>query len=186
MIAYIYLFLVISSSIFAIKAPRKNKHKLSAAFVFVVLFYTLQTFFITLSYVPTGSMNPTIPAGGLILIDRTSGADIRLGEVYVFSGPEIPLVKRALAGPGDLVEARHGRVWVNGVEATGSIDNPEEVLFNPYDARPPGCEYRDGGITCEIPVGHYFMVGDNRANSLDSRYFGPVSEKSIEGRVIGL
>lgn len=186
MTAYVYLFLVIAASIFTVKVPHGNKRKMISAFLYVIFFYVMQTFFITLSYVPTGSMSPAIPAGGLILIDRTASPDIKTGKVYVFDGYEIPLVKRALAGPGDLVEARHGRVWVNNIEVAGSIDNQEEFLFNPYLAPAPGCEYLNAGIICKVPAGYYFMIGDNRADSLDSRFFGPVPENNIEGRVVGL
>jgi signal peptidase I len=81
------------------------------------------------------------------------------------------LIKRVIAGPGDVVQGSQGRVWVNG-----------RALNEPY--------LRRGAITSDfgpvkVPPGHYWVMGDNREDSSDSRVFGPIPHSSLVGRAVG-
>lgn len=168
--------------------------------------------------VPTGSMNPTILEGDLLLIDKhvfglrvpftrlhlTDGAAPARGDIVVFDSPAdgISLVKRIIGVPGDVIELDHDRLIVNGhaahytpgdaqrlrellaatlalhprlVRETG-VDRPHDVLLLPE--RPA---LRSIGPV-SVPKGMYFMMGDSRDNSADSRYFGFVARRQIIGR----
>jgi signal peptidase I len=80
---------------------------------------------------------------------------------------EVPLIKRVIGLPGETVEIREGRVWVNG-----------QALDEAYLA--PVTQQDYGPLT--VPQGHVFVMGDNRNYSNDSRFFGPVPVSQIWGR----
>jgi signal peptidase I len=72
-----------------------------------------------------------------------------------------------------------------GAKAHHSIQDNERPAFVPGADPFPGrenCNYTVEGVTCKVPAGHYFMMGDNRDNSLDSRYFGFVPDANIVGK----
>lgn len=117
------------------------------------------------------SMEPNLHDSEYVLIDKVS---YRLhpperGDVIVFerAGEERDYIKRVIGLPGDTVEVRAGQVWVNGV----ALDEPylSQTIRNDMPAR-------------VVQPDHYFVMGDNRNNSSDSRSFGPITEQSIVGR----
>ncbi len=81
------------------------------------------------------------------------------------------LIKRVIAGPGDVVQGSQGRVWVNG-----------RALDEPYLAR--GAITSDFGPV-KVPAAHCWVMGDNREDSSDSRVFGPIPHSSLVGRAVG-
>jgi signal peptidase I len=154
--------------------------------------------------IPTGSMEPTLDVGQRVLVNRAlfHFRDPRVGDVIVFhppagadrgnecgdrqAGPDVSrkacdrptpersasnFIKRIVAGPGDRLRIKEGHPVVNGTAAEedfvrpckglGACDLPEEVV---------------------VPPGHYFMMGDNRGASDDSRYWGPVPREWIIGQ----
>jgi signal peptidase I len=139
--------------------------------------------------VPSGSMNPTIVEGDRIFVNKLAyglrvpfttwyvghWAQPQRGEVVVFRSPADGerLVKRVAALPGETVELRGGRLFVNGL----AVPWPHPVLL----ARGAAGPRRDFGPVT-VPADHYFMLGDNRDNSADSRYFGFVPRHHITGR----
>ncbi len=160
--------------------------------------------------VPTGSMRPTILEGDRIFIDKTAydwrvpflgwsmahRKDPERGEIVIFPSPRdgIRLVKRVIGLPGDVVQVRNGRLLVNGsaleyrlLEKSGK-PTLEETLNGHAHAVITGSSFAGladfGPYT--VPEGRYFMMGDNRDNSLDSRVFGAVSRESIQGRALGV
>jgi len=99
---------------------------------------------------------------------------IERGDVVVFHYPRDPeksYIKRVIALPGDTIRIDHGRVYVNG-----------SLVHEPYV--PP--QYRDNQPMAEtvIPADQYFMMGDHRSVSQDSRYFGPVDRSLIYGKAV--
>lgn len=118
------------------------------------------------------SMEPTLFTGERLLVDKISYRFHlpRRGDVVVFRNPGNPredYIKRVVAVPGDRVEMRLGRLYVNDQPA------PEPYVL------------RDGISTYGpelIPPGYIFVLGDNRANSRDSRFFGPVPISLVRGR----
>jgi len=114
------------------------------------------------------SMLPAYTDGDRVLV--TTWGRVAVGDAVIARfGGEI-LIKRVVAGPGDLVEMRRGRLLVNGAGA----EDPTPPLF------------RDGSTAGRLHLedGEYWVLGDNRRVSVDSRSFGPISRDDIVGRVI--
>nr|HEX4313735.1 signal peptidase I [Kofleriaceae bacterium] len=140
-------------------------------------------------HVPTGSMEPSIEVGDHIVVDKlaygvrvpftntyaVSFAGPHVGDVVVLDSPEEDkvLVKRVVAGPGQTVEVRDGHVVLDGVE---------EPLAPASLAAGTGPDY--GPET--LPDDRYFVLGDNRGDSHDSRFFGAVSRSAILGHAMGV
>lgn len=134
----------------------------------------------------------------------TSGADPARGEIVVFDSPADgkTLVKRVAATPGDTLELDGETLVVNGQPASyrpGDLDHLRQLLSTTSAERPMVLSEKTGGTEHEIlllparlshrvigpvtvPVGMYFMLGDNRDNSADSRYIGFVPRRNIIGR----
>jgi signal peptidase I len=119
-------------------------------------------------------MEPTIRAGERVLVNTLSQNPQRGSLVQFDSGfryglgdrEPVNFVKRVVAVPGDTVAIEAGRLVVNG--AVVEEDYPT-VTTEDYP-------------TVEVPVDHYFVLGDNRAESYDSRFLGPIPEGRIQGR----
>jgi signal peptidase I len=134
--------------------------------------------------VPTGSMTPTIKTGDKVLAQRISGDDVHRGDVVVFKDSEwgdLPLVKRVVGIGGDTVACcdKQGRLSVNGTP-----------LDEPYTDKDLGDGRAAGAnFSAEVPTGELFMLGDERATSLDSRVHlqdkeqGSVPRSDVRGRV---
>ena len=144
----------------------------------LVLAGAVNSFLIVNAEVPTGSMENTIMTGDRILALRTSYwfDEPKAGDVAVFRYPDDPTgktlyVKRIIGAEGDMVQVEGGRVYVNG-----------EVLEENYIAE---ITLGDFGPYI-VPEDSYFMMGDNRNHSLDSRYWENkfVHEDEILGKVV--
>ena len=134
--------------------------------------------------VPTGSMEPTIQVGDRILVNKlafglrvpfsttylTAFDAPQRGDVVVLQSPvdDRTLVKRVVGLPGEIIEVRQGHVFVDG----RALAEGHEVVYGPG---------RDFGPE-RIPDGRVLVLGDNRPNSLDGRYFGLVDAERIYGR----
>lgn len=147
----------------------------------VVKVFLLQAFFI-----PSPSMYPTLKEGDRVLVNKLSYKlhDVNRGDVVVFERPasEAPsaipeLIKRVVGLPGDAVTFRGGHVYINGEK----LDEPylPEGVTTTADFAPNRCTV---DAPCLIPPGEVWVMGDNRNDSKDSRYFGPIPESSIVGR----
>ncbi len=141
---------------------------------FGVRTYVAQTY-----YVPSTSMWPTLKAGDRIVVNKLYGT-IHAGDIIVFrrppaencGGPPVPdLVKRVVGLPGQTVSAHGGQVYITG-----------KLLKEPWlpkDSR----TYTTMTGSYHVPKGDYFVMGDNRVNSCDSRMWGPVKSSYIVGKV---
>ncbi|EPP9373550.1 signal peptidase I [Pseudomonas aeruginosa] len=158
--------------------------------------------------VPTGSMNPTIQEGDFIFVNKLAyGAkvpftDIQLlsnkqpvrGDVVVFinAADNTRMVKRLIGVPGDTVQLKDNVLWLNGVpaqyfliESTGdkfivreqidSLDHDMQMLVRAKSTK-------SNTDTMVVPAGKYLVIGDNRDNSFDSRFFGFVDHADLVGR----
>jgi len=122
----------------------------------------------------TASMSPTLVAGDHVLADKVSRRDggWRRGDVAAFRRTphgEV-LVKRIVALAGDTVGIRDGRLFVNGRRVTEPYTDASQidsVYFGPV----------------HVPAAHVFVLGDHRANSRDSRVFGPVPTSALMSRI---
>ena len=126
--------------------------------------------------IPTGSMEPTIKIGDRVIVQKLffNPNELRRGDVIVFWAPAgvsstgDPLIKRVIGLPGDRVEARGGIVYVNG-----------EPLQEPYIMEKPKVDFEPPVL---VPPGNLFMMGDNRNNSYDSRYWGYENFNGVIGK----
>ncbi|HYG58486.1 MAG TPA: signal peptidase I [Symbiobacteriaceae bacterium] len=140
-----------------------------------LLLWVLLTFVVGESrLVPTGSMEPTVRAGNRIWTDKITlrFGPLQRGDIVVFDPPvqtESQYLKRVVGLPGETVEVRDGKVWVNG-----------EALDEPYIMDEPA--YRYGPVT--VPAGYYLVLGDNRNVSHDSHNFGPIRREWISARAV--
>jgi signal peptidase I len=139
------------------------------------------------------SMMPTIAPGEYVLIDKLTPRfdGFHYGDVVVFEPPggsglaggSVPFIKRVIGLPGDTVELVNGEVFVTPVgEQPVLIDEPYLALAQDGTPDPTSC--RDVECTTEwtVPEGAYFVMGDNRGQSQDSRTFGPIERDLILGR----
>jgi signal peptidase I len=164
---------------------------LGVVVVAVVVAVLLRTFVVATYSIPSGSMEPTLQVGDRILVDKLSyhlhGVD--RGNIIVFStppnedcaGPPVSdLVKRVVGLPGETISLSGGRVSVDGrilpepylpaSVRTDTYPGPSSAAYSLHHA------YR-------IPAGDVYVMGDNRSRSCDSRYWGPIAESTIVGKV---
>ncbi len=144
-----------------------------AAVMVVVLL--VHSFAIEPVRVHSDSMTPTLPDGAILLIDKASflGREPQRGELVVTADPRSgeSIVKRVVAIGGDSVGIDDGSLVVNGARVIEDyVDNDEMDGF-----------YFGPDL---VPADHVFLLGDNRADSVDSRAFGPVDVDDVEGRVL--
>jgi signal peptidase I len=129
-------------------------------------------------WIPSTSMTPTLKVGDRLLVDKVSFQvrEIHRGEIIVFERPATlkedfkDLIKRVIGLPGDTVEGHDGGVFVNGKRL------PEPYL-------PAGLTTKDFPPQ-QVPIDNYFVMGDNREVSWDSRYWGTVERKLVVGKAI--
>ncbi len=160
--------------------------------------------------IPSGSMKPTLVVGDFIFVKKFSYG-LRLpvsetkiietgnperGDVIVFrlpSDPSINYIKRVIGLPGDEVSFERQRLTINGLQmalsANGEVFEHAPVYVETLDGREhetlihdPGHSKRDGVYI--VPEGHYFVMGDNRDRSKDSRYIGMIAERYLVGEAV--
>jgi signal peptidase I len=140
---------------------------------FVLVFGFVRPFVVEAFWIPSASMVPTLKYGDRVLVNKFiyRFTEPERGDVIVFKSVEgdgQDLIKRVVGVPGDEISVRRGKLFVNG-----------ELQREPYVNK----KYPDRSFyaSTTIPEGHVFAMGDNRANSQDSRVFGPVPKENIEG-----
>jgi signal peptidase I len=166
-----------------VRKTDRNWKRLSLEWLAVLLVavgvaITVRTFVVQTFFIPSASMEPTLMVGDRILVDKLSYHlhGVGRGDIVVFGRPpgEVAavkdLVKRVIGLPGDTISSPNGHVWINGKQ-----------LNEPY--LPKGT-ITTGIRTQKIPPGYYFVMGDNRGDSSDSRVFGPIARSLIVGHVV--
>jgi len=179
-------------------APPRKKGKLrenvEAILVAVVLALFIRTFVVQAFKIPSGSMKQTLQIGDHILVNKfiygvkmpfvdkvvIPVKDPRRGEIVVFKFPEDPdkdFIKRVVGVAGDEIKIHNKKVFVNG--------KPLNHDFGIYvDPRifPPSAEPRDNFGPITVPPNALFVMGDNRDQSYDSRYWGFVDLSAVKGK----
>ncbi len=203
-------------------------------FPVILAVFFIRSFLVEPFKIPSGSMIPTLQVGDFILVNKFAYGvrlpiinqkiiplgDPQRGDVMVFHYPENPAVdyiKRVVALPGDIIEYRDKKLFINEIEqkqtSVGDYNYVEtglnfvhtqrytetlgarahDMLVNPdmptlhlesviHFAGEEGCVYTSHSLRCKVPAGQYFMMGDNRDNSRDSRYWGFVPDNQIVGK----
>jgi signal peptidase I len=148
--------------------------------VAVLVAVGIRTFVVQTFFIPSASMEPTLMVGDRILVDKLSYHlhPVHRGDIVVFAtppgedaGPNVKdLVKRVIGLPGETISSAGGQVVING-----------KPLKEPWLVKGTVTT----GITTQvIPPNEYFVMGDNRSDSQDSRFFGPIHRSLIVGRVV--
>jgi signal peptidase I len=176
-------------------APRARRRRravaetVSTLVVAILLAAGIRLFVVQTFWIPTASMVPTLQEGDRILVLKAffNWHDLREGDIVVFSepprdrcgGPPGDLVKRVIGLPGQTIYSSGNTVYVDG-----------RALAEPYLPRvdPLGPPIPDASRQhpFRVPAGEFYMLGDNREISCDSRFWGPIKGSSIVGRVVML
>jgi signal peptidase I len=137
------------------------------------------------------SMLPTIAEHEYVLIDKISPRfdDYHRGDIVVFQPPDgltqgsVPFIKRVIGLPGDSVSLENGRVFVGAAGGNPvRLDEPYVVRGIDGVAAPTLPKDPEATTSWTVPPGTYFVMGDNRPDSQDSRFFGPIDRELIVGR----
>jgi len=176
-------------------APREYFESLIIA---VVLALFVRTWVFQAFKIPSGSMEPNLLIGDHLIVNKmelapASGFEaavaprrqIRRGDIVVFKSPEEPerdLIKRVVGLPGDRLELHRKRISINGK----MLDEPFVQFLRPpsTDGPPRSDDLTEEYGPVTVPDHQYFMMGDNRDNSQDSRYWGFLPESYVKGRAL--
>ena len=167
--------------------------------VAVILALFVRTFVFQAFKIPTGSMKPNLLVGDHLLVNKFVFAPaasaierallpmraIERGDVVVFKFPEEPdrdFIKRVIGLPGDTLELKNQTVHINGMPL---IEPYAHYLFPATDAgQADSFDLRRKYGPVTVPDGHYFMMGDNRDDSQDSRFWGFLPASYVKGRAL--
>jgi signal peptidase I len=152
----------------------------------VLVSAALRTYAFECFFIPSGSMIPTLAVYDRILVQKAffSDRDVREGDVVVFAHPPLDhcpgsqsgdLVKRVIALPGQAIYSAGSTIYIDGRPLAEPYLPASDPLGPPIASRQH--PYR-------VPPGEFYVLGDNRADSCDSRYWGPVQGSTIVGRAI--
>jgi signal peptidase I len=152
--------------------------------VAVVLALFIRTFFVQAFKIPTGSMRPTFMENDRILVDKLTYRfrAPRRGDIIVFKYPadkKKDFVKRLVGFGGETIEIKDGSVYVDGKK----VEEPASVVANYYYNRNDWM-YGQEGQKISLPENTFFVLGDNSAQSSDSRSWGFVPRGYLKGRAI--
>ncbi|MDQ6681902.1 MAG: signal peptidase I [Chloroflexota bacterium] len=178
--------------------PKPRRRSLGCAFEIVetlvltlVIYLLIHNFIAQPFEVEQNSMIPTINSREYVLIDKITPrfGDFQRGDIVVFNPPAgyeqggVPFIKRVIGVAGDTVRLENGRVFVTPPGGS-PVQLGESYVIRGADGRVAPTLPRDpaGTVQWSVPPGSYFVMGDNRPVSQDSRYFGPISRQLIIGR----
>jgi signal peptidase I len=152
------------------RSPMRNLLEFVGIFlVAIIVAYFLQAYIVKPFQIPSESMQPTIDPGDRILVNRLAYryGSVQHGDIIVFKAPTEPgvdFVKRVIALPGDTIEVQDGKAILNG-----------QTLDEPYLSSRGGRDFPSQ----KVPDGTVFVMGDNRSNSEDARFW-PVPWLSVD------
>lgn len=178
------------------QAPKKKsilREYAESIIIAILLAMVIRTYLVQAFKIPSGSMEETLAIGDHLLVNKfIYGSKLpfsdnrvlairnpRRGDVIVFEYPEDPskdFIKRIVGAPGDVVEGKNKKVFVNGKPYENSHEVHKEKEVIPKEMNP-----RDTFGPVTVPPGSYFVMGDNRDRSYDSRFWGFVSMEKIKG-----
>ncbi|GAB6274660.1 MAG: signal peptidase I [Peptococcaceae bacterium] len=142
----------------------------------VLLSLVIRSYVAEARWIPSTSMLPTLKIGDRLIIDKVSFKfnGISRGDIVVFHAPPASrldevMIKRTIGLPGEIISIKKGVVYING--------NP---LAEPYELEKPREDFKP----FTVPAGSIFVMGDNRNNSFDSRFWGAVPMDLVIGKAL--
>lgn len=178
------------------KKDKKNiiREYVESIVIAIVMALIIKAFFIQAFKIPSGSMIPTLKIGDHILVSKfIYGTKLPFtdkiiipfkkpvrGDIIVFKYPEDEtkdFIKRVIGQPGDTLEVKEKKVYINGNPLEETYPEHNDNVVYPYGIQP-----RDNFGPVVVPEESYFVMGDNRDFSLDSRYWGFVKLNKIKGK----
>ena len=178
-------------------APAGKKHIIreygESIVIAIILALIIRTFVVQAFKIPSGSMEDTLAIGDHILVSKfiygskipftdkriLKIRDPKRGDVIVFEYPEDPskdFIKRVIGTPGDVIEEKDKKIYINGQLYVNPHEVHKEMEIIPREQNP-----RDNFGPVKVPEGSYFVMGDNRDRSYDSRFWGFVKNPKIKG-----
>jgi signal peptidase I len=162
---------------------KRNLYEWAKAIVFAVLIAIPVRYFIAEPFIVNGaSMDPTFSTGQFLIVDRISYrfTEPQRGDVIVFRYPNNPstyYIKRIIGLPGETIEIKSGKVCIVEKTSTSTCENLDETYVSPR-------HYSGEDFKTTLTDTQYFVMGDNRSQSSDSRVWGPLEERFIIGRPV--
>jgi signal peptidase I len=168
----------------------------------VILALFIRTFVVQAFKIPTGSMENNLLIGDHLLVNKfifgptesrlertlLPVKPVRREDIIVFKYPEEPdrdFIKRVIGLPGETVEVREKKVYINGKSLNEPYAHYLEPVATPSEFHEvTSVEIRDRYGPVTVPPNHYFVMGDNRDNSQDSRYWGFLPREYIKGKAL--
>jgi signal peptidase I len=152
----------------------------------VLLAALIRTFAFQTFWIPSASMVPTLSVYDRVLVQKAffSWHDVREGDIVVFSHPPLDdcpgqgdLVKRVIGLPGQTIYSSGNNIYINGRRLA-------EPYLPPYDPLGPPIPDSSRQHPYRVPPGEFYVLGDNRSDSCDSRFWGPIEGSTIIGKVV--
>ncbi len=178
------------------KTKSRTREYVESLIIAAIIAFFVRSFFIQAFRIPSSSMEPTLLIGDHLLVNRLSYVmkipftdnvifnlgDPKKGDVIVFRYPVDPdkdFIKRVIATEGDTVAISNKVIYINGQKTEDKWGHYSDSIILPEFVNP-----RDNFGPFTVPKNSYFVMGDNRDRSLDSRYWGVVSREHLVGRAL--
>lgn len=176
------------------KGKSALRENIEAIFWAILLALIIRTFVVQAFKIPSGSMLPTLQIGDHILVNKflygvkmpftgtilIPVADPKINDIIVFQFPKDPkldYIKRVIGVAGDIIEIRNKTVMVNGKQFLDTHAVFKDALIHPATLDP-----RDNFAPVTVPANKVFVMGDNRDNSFDGRFWGFVDLSAVRGK----
>ena len=161
------------------------KEYVEAILVAIVIAVILRMFVVQAYRVSSGSMEPSLVEGDFLFVNKVSYyfSEPQAGEIIVFAYPLNPskdYIKRIVALPGQKVEVRDKQLYIDDVP----IRDDEWAIYTDPETIPELFSPRDNFGPFHVPAGQYFVLGDNRDDSHDSRFWGFLERKHVKGKAM--
>jgi signal peptidase I len=188
-----------------VKTKSKTREYIESILIAVIIALFVRSVFIQAYKIPSGSMEPTLLIGDHLLVNRLSyvvkvpyfdnviytlGKPKR-GDIIVFRYPEnvdVDFIKRVIATEGDIVEVKNKVIYINGIKMIDSWghynDKQLPIPRDPTINKVFGSHAKDNFGPYTVPKNAVFVMGDNRDNSADSRFWGPVMKEHLVGKAL--